>query len=764
MRVMVYRSEKKHGIFGATFALILALSLLSCFIRPSIVFAEEKSHGAEAKKPAAAHKKVKKRARPGESKEKDAKPKKGKEAEPIEPPVIGGEAPLANKDFDSSLNKTNVIDAVLVLDASRSMQRTDPSRLRDQGAKLFIRFLAEGDRLTLIQFDKDTKILVPLTAVNNQVLAEMDKAVENVSVDGNFTDLWSPIVAAGELLQQEGRPSAEKCVILLSDGKMDPAPSTGARDDLVQRLRENDLPLYKEKKIKLYTLALSDQADRQLLAEMARITGGLHWYAANADTLHRIFSDLFLTLKKPQVMNLEGQGFDIDGNTTEATFYISRKNPEQKLTITDPQGNAFNEQDFPTGMRWYRASLFDVITLSQPVPGPWRIVGLDQPEGFATLLTDLKLQLHWPETNIKTGDRMLIQARLTNKGEGVPPGDQFKNVIFFSYKIVNAATGQLVYQGGLNDKAEEGDTQAGDGIYSRTAKFDLEGEFRALVSVTAPTFTRQQNISFNVTSGPVTIIRTEPDELNGGKVLLRALLSKEAAAMKKPEIQLIAKLNGDSRAKALPMEKYQRGDGSYDLPLHLLEKGKYELQVRFSGVDAKKKKLEGESETVEYAVEDEKTESTEEVEVVEETDPQKREMMLGLLGFLLAIVWTAASVVVITKRWGKEKGGVAVVERQRYSVPEELTARIEALRAKASKSRRAATSKELELFDLIPDVFQGIQVRRVPLDDSGKHEPAAESPAPPAEPENQAWEEPEEAGDDEIFDDDEEEEATPESA
>ena len=44
------------------------------------------------------------------------------------------------------------VDAILLLDASGSMLKTDPLRLREEGAKLFIQFLKPGDRLGIIEF------------------------------------------------------------------------------------------------------------------------------------------------------------------------------------------------------------------------------------------------------------------------------------------------------------------------------------------------------------------------------------------------------------------------------------------------------------------------------------------------------------------------------------------------------------------------------------------------------------------------------------
>ena len=48
------------------------------------------------------------------------------------------------------------------------------------------------------------------------------------------------------------------------------------------------------------------------------------------------------------------------------------------------------------GVKWFRGSEFDVITIERPEPGQWEIQGLPKNEGFATVLTSLKLTTEWP--------------------------------------------------------------------------------------------------------------------------------------------------------------------------------------------------------------------------------------------------------------------------------------------------------------------------------------------------------------------------------
>ena len=61
---------------------------------------------------------------------------------------------VSHKTFDAELDSEPQVDAIILLDSSGSMLRTDPKRLRDQAAKLFIRFLGDTDRVSLFQLTK----------------------------------------------------------------------------------------------------------------------------------------------------------------------------------------------------------------------------------------------------------------------------------------------------------------------------------------------------------------------------------------------------------------------------------------------------------------------------------------------------------------------------------------------------------------------------------------------------------------------------------
>lgn len=643
--------------------------------------------------------------------------------------VIGGSEKVDHEAFDAEQSQTSGLDAVLVLDSSRSMQRTDPGRLRDQGAKLLVRFLSEGDRIAILHFDEKTTVVLPMTEIGADTLAQTDSVITSIPTEGNFTDLWSPIHSAFELLKKEGRPAADKAVVLLSDGKMDPHPNVGDKEALLERLLETDLPAFKKNGIGLYTLSLSDEADKELLRTMAQKTGGLHWYAPDVNTVHKIFSDLFLTLKQPQVVALEGAGFEIDGTTTEATFYLSRTDTKQKVSIIDPQGNSFNNLNFPANVKWYRGTLFDVVTIKKPLPGVWGVDGLDNPEGFATLLSDLKIQVRWPQLVMRKGDSMTFMVRLTDNGKPVDDANM-KEITFYTYKIIESRSGKLMNRSALNDKGEDGDQEAGDGIYSSTIKFDDEGEYKALISVAGPTFTRQQYISFNVSTGTLSLVVEPPNEFTGKDKLLKVVLGKEISQLAKKKVMLVAKQDGAETAVAIPLDPYVQDDGNYIIPDSLLPSGTYQIHARFEGIEGKKKKVEAASETIEYSFKSLPGETpVGEVKLLaaQAEAADEDNFIFGVVSLVISLLVTLGAGFFFLRKAGLE-GGVSIEDRKKYQIPEELEQAIEAIKERASTERRAPSEIELEMFHVVKDKLVAVPVT-LGMGGEGESEGGAEGDA-----------------------------------
>ncbi len=393
-------------------------------------------------------------------------------------------------------NQRSAVDVVLVFDASGSMLKTDPQNLRFEGAKLLLSFLGDGDRISVVRFADSAKIVRDLHQYSKTMAPQLMEQIQTIAPEGQYSDLSEGIKLGKAVLDASHRPEAQKLIVLLSDGKMEPDPKTSPAFARTLELVHDLLPDLKAKETKVFTLAFSEFADRPLLSEIAAATDGLTWYTATPEDLHRSFAELFLAVKRPQVVAQTGRGFKIDDDVEEATFYINRE-PGSMLSLISPKGELLSVDKHPDWATWFSGQNFDVITLKEPDPGDWRVSGTEHSDGFATVLTDLKVLTDWPLV-VRSGDTPLVQARLYEQSKPVSL-PEMSEVLKFGVQI--SRTDQVatpMLQEVLHDDGKGGDKVALDGIFSMPVRLDQIGEYKLTIIAKSPTFVKSQQIPFSV--------------------------------------------------------------------------------------------------------------------------------------------------------------------------------------------------------------------------------------------------------------------------
>lgn len=659
--------------------------------------------------------------------------------------VLGAEFAAA-QDFTRTL-KTDTkehLDAVLVLDASGSMLLTDPLRLRDEGAKLFAQFLREGDRLAILQFAGGVKVLRPLSPFDSSQIDQITRTIKGVPTTGTFTDLLAPIKAAGSLLKQNVRRDADQAIIVLSDGKMDPDPKVGSAALLTNELFSTYLPELKNENVRVHTLSLSDQSDKELLGQMAETTNGAHWFTPTADDIHQSFAELFLVVKKPQIVPLTSKGFRIDDEVSEATFYINREE-DKDVELIPPEGESITRDTDLPWVKWFAGKKFEVVTIEDPTPGQWQVLGLPKNEGFATLLTNLKLLSNWPLT-VKAGIPTTLEAQLfESKRPVVLP--RIKDVVRFRFQITPTdKVSEPILNEELIDDGTSGDKLASDGIYSRDVLIDQPGEYRLMLIATSPTFERSQQLLFRVKPRLLNLeVVKREDSILGSRSqpsldpnapeaqsdYLRVTVGQELLGARKLEVELIAADKEGNRFK-LPLTKI---DDVYEVSTaNLPTDGQWELRALFVAETKKKRRIKGDSQVVEYLKLKDQTGDEPVIQVVvEDKKPEPKveaKPMHWFIALLIVTVFNLAGGGGAFFTLSKEKGTAPNPNEQDLFTPHEpIEGMIAALEAKVDKT-------EVDLEDPIftDDSIQLQVMEREERPAPAKEEEAAEAPPPPADP------------------------------
>ncbi len=649
--------------------------------------------------------------------------------------------------FAEEASKDEAIDAILLLDSSGSMQRNGLRNLRDQGAKLFTRFLSARDRIAIFEFDKETRLILDFTEVTPENLNKIEQAIERVSAEGTHTDLEAPVRAAFQLFDRGGRKESTKSVILLSDGKMDPHKSRGSAEALTKELFEHDLSLLRRNSIQLFSLSLSKDTDKELLAKLALKANGLHWYAPDMNTIHQSFSELFLALKNPQYLPIEGEGFEIDSDTEEVTFYVARKDNSQDVVLVNPRGIRISNTSIPSDVKWFKGEMFDIITIKNPKAGMWSFQGVDELDSFATLLSNIKLQVHWPKTNLTVGEEARIIARLVEDGKLISkPG--IDDVSYYNYKIINTATGQKVASGSLKDKGSDGDEVAGDNVYSAVVKLDQEGDYKAFASAITPTFSRRQVVNFIVSRGLVFLHVDKGVESEGIPPAFIVKLGRGTRSLDNIKLQVVAQNIGNGELIEVPSPSIEPGSDVYTIPTDILTSGAYRVVVHLTANTESGNTVKESSDIVDFiSVKSAVPEIVKEESKIEESvEESSSAPIMEVISLVLSLVWCGVFVMLISSRFSVDEE--LDVEIKEYNPPAELTKRLDDISKKASSTKRELSPEEAVLFELSEVAVKVAQPDEAQANENQVEETQVQAEEVQAEEENVPPEEPE--GDDEV--------------
>ncbi|MFQ5416520.1 MAG: VWA domain-containing protein, partial [Myxococcota bacterium] len=173
------------------------------------------------------------------------------------------------------------LDLFLVLDTSKSLQRTDSKDHRATGAIGLVKSLpARSDiRIGVVDFDRNAELIAPLTADRAAIV----RALRELDQSG-ATDLADGIEMGLEGFAQSARPDASRVMLLFTDGK--------SNEKRARRAMEKA----RAQGVAIHTLLLgSDEDGAAILRGIASGTGGSFTRVTDPAKLPQAFLDLRTT-------------------------------------------------------------------------------------------------------------------------------------------------------------------------------------------------------------------------------------------------------------------------------------------------------------------------------------------------------------------------------------------------------------------------------------------------------------------------------------
>jgi VWFA-related protein len=172
---------------------------------------------------------------------------------------------------------------VLILDSSGSMKHTMQDVLT--AAKNLVGKLDEKDQAEVIDFDSNVKVVQTFTH-NKQALSSV---LDAIVADGG-TVLYD---ATAQGIEDLTKRTGLKAVVLLTDGKDENAKGDGPGSTITLEQLKTKLT---SANIPVYTIGLGEGIDKQVLESIASASGGKAYYAKDAETVNKIYSEIITYL------------------------------------------------------------------------------------------------------------------------------------------------------------------------------------------------------------------------------------------------------------------------------------------------------------------------------------------------------------------------------------------------------------------------------------------------------------------------------------
>lgn len=331
-----------------------------------------------------------------------------------------GEVQAATEPRENPENRFNVM---LVLDASVSLNATDPRGNRFEAVRLFTDLLAdEGNVLGGVVFSTKVDKLVEPKEVNGREEKEaVVNALKDVSFPGGWTNIGLGLTTALEQLEEHGDASLPSVIILFSDGNT--AMETGGLTFESEVIRDLAMEKAAEQEIPIYSVCLNynGSADSAEMARIAEITKGGFTEVQDANDLQQVFQVFYELIYSSRSMTLVDDVFPEEGlietpfevpgfGVEEVNIVIVGRATDVALTRPDGEPQELNPQIRDT---------FTSFKIPAPIAGEWILSTWGVPDDSIRIevIYNTRLALSFnmsPSRNeFEVGDEVAFRATLS---------------------------------------------------------------------------------------------------------------------------------------------------------------------------------------------------------------------------------------------------------------------------------------------------------------------------------------------------------------
>ncbi|EMB9234789.1 TIGR03503 family protein [Vibrio alginolyticus] len=212
-------------------------------------------------------------------------------------------------------------------------------------------------------------------------------------------------------------------------------------------------------------------------------------------------------------MSLLDNRFRVDPTIEQITFLVYREQSSQPVVLVRPDGKKYYAWGSYDNVRWYQEASLDIISVDNPMPGPWQAVGKVTPKNNIRLISHLKLSTDLFPNRLYNGEVLKFTARLTSDGKPLVLRDfldrvnlrvTFTKFVENEDELIKEARPVPMIVGEFADDGRGLDEKAGDGVFTVQLPIDVEpGKYRARITSGNGVFLRAQEQVILVYPNPI---------------------------------------------------------------------------------------------------------------------------------------------------------------------------------------------------------------------------------------------------------------------
>ncbi|RMH35591.1 MAG: VWA domain-containing protein [Gammaproteobacteria bacterium] len=469
-------------------------------------------------------------------------------------------------------------DVRVMIDVSGSMKKNDPHTLRRPAVRLLAGILPRDSEIGIGIFGEQAQWIRKPTQAGTKLAEQLKKLESSIHSRDKTTDIEAALSLA---LKSFTKPDAEhpRILILLTDGMVDTSGDDAADALSRTRILENWLEEARQANVRIFTIALSGEADGELLERLATSTNAWFEQVDSADALQQAFMRIFEQFSTQPSIPIRENTFKVDNSVEEFTLLAFKENG-YSLALQSPDGKKFEMETAPDNVVWFGDQNFDLITVRTPQPGEWKIIGPLDPNNRVFVVSDLTLSVNDGQlpTNLMAGDKLTLTAALKEKDRIIKLENFLKLVRLEGTLQINQSTPTDIIFG---DDGRDGDAVAADGVFSYPVPVpNDDADIHIIVTALSPTFEREFRRTLRVYAHFFKLEFVPPENEKSSPMLV---VSPREGVTQIDSLALQAKLTnseGNEQPVTLTFDekkKYWFGDLK-DFP-----PGEYEVEVVGSG-------------------------------------------------------------------------------------------------------------------------------------------------------------------------------------